>query len=293
MANQSEKAQVTATGPSDVVLLEQTFPQGQRIIDDDVSVKMSTGSNRFWYNLCQLRFMRNFFFWFYEKITPGIWAMFTGRKRYIQDRAHEHLERGAQQVVSLGAGFDTLLSRDSALVNLPCFEVDLPGNTQTKREALTRALGSVPKNLTLVAVDFEKDDLAEKLEESGFDKTKVTCFIWEAVTQYLEEGAVRATFDFLKTAEPGSRVVFTYVQKAYLEGKEDFGMGLLRKQVLGEKPLWVFGLRPGEVEGFVEPYGFKVLSNIGSAEFDAQYTEGLGRSFLFTNIEPIAVVERT
>ena len=46
------------------------------------------------------------------------------------------------------------------------------------------------------------------------------------------------------------------------------------------------------VAGVVEPYGFRVLSNTGSAEIGARYVDGHSRSFALTDLEPIAVLEK-
>ena len=49
-------------------------------------------------------------------------------------------------------------------------------------------------------------------------------FIWEAVTQYLEEKSIRMIFDFLSHAYKGSKIVFTYVRKDFLDGNNMYGM---------------------------------------------------------------------
>ena len=58
---------------------------------------------------------------------------------------------------------------------------------------------------TLVALDFERDDLIPTLVEHGYQTSFRTFFVWEGVTQYLTEPAVRATLAALRTAAPGSR----------------------------------------------------------------------------------------
>jgi O-methyltransferase involved in polyketide biosynthesis len=63
-----------------------------------------------------------------------------------------------------------------------------------------------------VPVDFETQDLADVLANRGNRPERPTFFVWKAVTQYLTEAAVRRTFDFLATAAPGRRLVFTYVR---------------------------------------------------------------------------------
>ena len=74
---------------------------------------MATGTNRFWYRISKLGFVRKGLFRMCERFTPGIWAMFLCRKRFIQDQARSSVgDGGATQVVSLGAGMDTLFVRN-------------------------------------------------------------------------------------------------------------------------------------------------------------------------------------
>ena len=57
-----------------------------------------------------------------EKRIPGVWAIFSVRKRHIDDKVTEATHLDA--LVNLGAGFDTLTFRLPTLVNGPVFEVD-------------------------------------------------------------------------------------------------------------------------------------------------------------------------
>lgn len=51
--------------------------------------------------------------------------------------------------------------------------------------------------------------------------------MWEAVTQYLTEQGVRATFDRLAKAARGSRLAFTYVRKGFLTGGRPSTVGIV------------------------------------------------------------------
>jgi O-methyltransferase involved in polyketide biosynthesis len=53
-------------------------------------------------------------------------------------------------------------------------------------------------------LDFDRDDLRSILAAQGYSATKRTFFVLEAVTQYLVEQGVRATFDWLAKAAPGT-----------------------------------------------------------------------------------------
>ena len=84
--------------------------------------------------------------------------------------------------------------------------------------AVERALGAVPASVHLVPVDFERDELMDRLVGHGYSTGARTFFIWEGVTQYLTEDAVRATLTALQGAPAGSLLVFTYVRKDFIDG---------------------------------------------------------------------------
>ena len=103
------------------------------------------------------------------------------------------------------------------------YEIDQPGNIAAKQKRLEKMFGKVPEHVTLVPIDFDHERLEVKLASTGYSRNARTFFIWEAVSQYLQEVSVRGTFDFLASAPSGSRLVFTYVQKDFIEGKELYG----------------------------------------------------------------------
>jgi O-methyltransferase involved in polyketide biosynthesis len=47
--------------------------------------------------------------------------------------------------------------------------------------------------------------------------------VWEGVTQYLTENAVRATMAALEPAAPGSALAFTYVHRDFIDGVNLYG----------------------------------------------------------------------
>jgi O-methyltransferase involved in polyketide biosynthesis len=72
-----------------------------------------------------------------------------------------------------------------------------------------------------------------------------------AVTQYLTEAGVRKTFDFLGTAAPGSRLVFTYVRKDFLDGTALYGGESAYQEFVVKRQLWHFGMDPNQVAEFL------------------------------------------
>jgi methyltransferase (TIGR00027 family) len=117
---------------------------------------------------------------------------------------------GCRQLVVLGAGFDTRVYRIAALAGVDAFEVDHPATQQPKRR-LTAALKPLARSLTYVTVDFERDDLAERLREAGHTADRPTVWIWEGVVMYLTDAALRSSLAAVAAASaPGSVLVVHY-----------------------------------------------------------------------------------
>ena len=123
--------------------------------------------------------------------------------------------------------------------------------------------GIAPRSVTLVSVDFERDDLMATLASHGYRPDSPTFFVWEGVTQYLTSEAVTATFDQLAHAATGSRIDFTYVRRDFLEGARLYGAPALYRRLRQRSRLWKFGLLPEDVAGFLDQYGWRLIDQAG------------------------------
>jgi methyltransferase (TIGR00027 family) len=235
-------ASETAVGPMTIVATEQYEPEAQRLIHDKLAYHfLPRGVQRVVW-LARWRPLRNLLIGVTEKTAHGIWASMLCRKRAIDDTIGASL--GAiDALVNLGAGFDTRAYRIPGLAALPVFEVDTPENIDAKRGRLQAHFGQVPAMVRLVPVDFEQQQLETALIDQGYSFELKTFFVWEAVTQYLSEEAVRKTFDVLAHAAAGSRLMVTYVRKDFLDGVNLYGAGPTYTALSGEAA--ALALRPG------------------------------------------------
>lgn len=276
----------TSEGPAGILALEQLFPSGKRLLDDDFILRVVPRNIRVWTIILAPAWLRDGMFWLDEKMVPGAWALFPCRKRYIQEKAEDAVSHGIKAVVNLGAGLDTLVFRSKALASLPAWEVDQPVNVAAKRKGLERALGRVPERVTLVAVNFDHEDLPQKLSDAGYAGNEPTLFVLEAVTQYLTEDGIASTFDFLSQAASGSRLLFTYIKQSFLDGDDVGDLKLLYKGTV-QKGIWHFGLDPETVDDFLAPYGWDVVAHESSEDIAAPYITATGRTIRTMQIEPV------
>ena len=269
----------TAIGPMVIAAVDQY--DEHPLVRDEFAARVLPASGRLAVAAARWRPVRNALVAATEKKIPGLWASMLCRKQYVDERI---ATSEAEAVVVLGAGFDTsgCRFRDKRV-----FEVDLPANVESKRARLRAVFGEVPPNISLVPIDFESQQLDQALAEHGYRADLRTLFVWEAVTQYLTEDAVRATFGFLAQAPAGSELVFTFVRKDFLEGTALFGGEAAYREFVVKRRMWKFGLLPGEVAGFVTPYGWAEVEQLGPEEFTERYVAPSGRSL------PVSELERT
>jgi methyltransferase (TIGR00027 family) len=230
--------------------------------------------------------------WAYDRVAgPGPRPSAVARTRFIDDvvtgRAPE-----VDQVVLLGAGFDTRAHRLPALAALTTFEVDHPA-TQARKIAIVAGEGLDTRRVIYVPVDFEHDRLERSLVASGFDPTQPAVFVWEGVTNYLTAPAVDATLATIRElAAPGSTLVVTYVHAGVLDGSVEFpeaNRWVHNVQRAGEP--WTFGLDPGEVRAFLRTRGFELVVDVSTRDADRGRFAALGRRERGSDLYHVAVAE--
>lgn len=182
---------------------------------------------------------------------------------------------GLEQVVVLGAGFDTRAYRFAKkMPGIRFFELDLPATLERKKQVVAQALGEVPDYVAYAPIDFNTETIEEALVRVGYDAAKKTYFVWEGVTMYITEEAVKATLQFIAArSAPGSAVVFDYLLagvaardwKKYPKAR--FSATLCA--VHGEP--WIFGFPEPSAEEFVRKTGLEVVEDLNGEEMTAKY----------------------
>lgn len=142
--------------------------------------------------------------------TLGLVDHVSLRRAEIDAALHEAVEAGTGQLVVLGAGLDGRAWRLPSLQNVTVFEVDHPATQAGKRQRATRR-HRLASEVHFVAVDFERDSVAERLADAGHDAEQPTVWIWEGVTPYLHHEAIEASLsDVAQRSAPGSRLIVSY-----------------------------------------------------------------------------------
>ena len=286
----TKAAAKTGADPIFIVAVEQFFPKDQRIVEDDLALQILPLSIRVVGILMRFGFIRDWLINYSEKTSPGVWGGILCRKRYIRDKLTDMSDQ-IDGVVNLGAGFDTVTYTLDSISKLPVWELDQDVIIKYKKTRLNGMLGSIPSNVKSVSIDFDHEDIREVLENNGYSNDKQIFFIWEAVTQYLEEKSVIKMFDFLSHARNGSKIAFTYVLKDFLRGNNMYGMEEIYKRLV-ETGTWIFGMDPEAWPEFLEEYGWRVIEDIGAEDLGEKYVKPTGRIFATTAIERMIFAEK-
>ena len=191
-------------------------------------------------------------------------AHFLVRTRFIDENLEKAVNAGAEQVVILGAGFDSRAYRFRQLLSkVKVFELDFGPTQEYKKRRVVATLGPPPSNLVYVPVDFTRQSLMVVLRQAGYQAQRKTFFIWEGVTMYLPAEAVRTTLQFVtKNSAPGSSIVFdhlstTAVDPALASEQRRRILATLRDR--GEPQ--IFGLADGTEEAFLSGFGLRLVTH--------------------------------
>lgn len=282
----------TAFGPMMLAAIEQHEPRGCRLVSDDLALPLLPARHRLIVRAMRWPVLRRLAVAAGERTAAGLWALMTCRKRFIDDKLDAALP-DLDAVVILGAGLDTRGCRLARRSDVPVFEVDLPVNIARKKSAIERAFGKIPASVRLLPLDFERDDLFDALTERGYRADMRTFFIWEGVTQYLTEDAVRTTLAALQTAPEDSRLVFTYIRKDFIDGQNLYGAASLYKRFRERRQLWKFGLDPDRVADFIGDYGWRLVEQAGPDYHLAHYIRPAGRHLAASDLEWTAYAVRS
>ena len=210
----------------------------------------------------------------------GILDYIPLRTHVIDGHLQDCLTKGLRQLVILGAGYASRAYRlDELKENVRIIELDTAGTQEDKKAKLTSWLGQLPAHVTFAALDFEKDDLAEKLDQAGFNSSLSTLFIWEGVTYFLDARAVDHTLDYISAHTPaGSSIVFDYVRPEVVDGStQNPVMQSMMEFCVEIGEPYRFGLEPQQVERFLNQHGFQDVVNLTVEEcLDKYLTQSHG-----------------
>jgi methyltransferase (TIGR00027 family) len=269
----------TAAGVAAFRAVESVRPEDERICYDPYAVHFVSPARIAWH-------LNN-----PDKPFPGLANTIAARVRYFDDTIRDAAKEGFEQLVVMGAGYDTRAYRiEEIRGSMRVFEIDHPDTQQVKKEKIRDIFGELPDHVAYVAVDFETQELSGRLRECGYSPEKKTLFVMEGLLVYLPPEAVDELLLFIvRNSGEGSAILFDCSQKR--QTGRTSGMDVQRdlRENTGQhgEPV-LFGIPPEGVGQFLVKRGFSLVRNVTSEEYERMYFQGknkgrtLYRSLSFT-----------
>ncbi len=204
----------------------------------------------------------------------GIYPYIIARTKYMDAVYERALANRVDQIVILGAGFDTRAIRFPVVEgHTLIYEFDAKHTQQTKLNLYHQNNIPVPVNVKFEAIDFVKESLSERLDAIGFPKNKRCLFLMEGLSMYLEPEAIHATFQTMtERMGPTSRVAFDYIYADVLRHeKQHYGETEVMKSVSGVNEAWRFGLEKNTIEPFLSHYNLRLVEHLSAKDIEDRY----------------------
>ena len=216
----------------------------------------------------------------YERLFPGLGNSIRARVRYFDDFVRAAAGEGMEQLVILGAGYDTRPYRMEKLKgnsNVKVFEVDHPETQSLKKEKIEMIFGGLPDHIVYVPVDFEMEGIDQKLPGNGYDRSKKTLFLMEGLVMYIPPMAVDEMLSFIvNNSAKGSEVLFDYFIQSVVDGTCETGKNMRDFAAQQGEP-FLFGIEDGAAEVFLKERGFSRIQNVTSDDYKRAYFHGVNK----------------
>jgi methyltransferase (TIGR00027 family) len=199
-----------------------------------------------------------------KAIPKGLYEYVIARTKYFDTVFIEAVKNNIDQVVFLGAGYDSRPYRFSNIITkTKIFEVDAKPTQEHKISLLHKNKIKISERIKYVPVDFEKDNLFDLLNEWGYDKIKKTLFMWEGVTFYLSYNVVVQMLKMIKeNSSSGSKLCFDF--QTMTNSDE------LIKTDLEDETI-KFGIKNDQIEIFVSENGYKIVDHVKARDMEKMY----------------------
>jgi methyltransferase (TIGR00027 family) len=257
MTEKKQKTSGSAAGVAMMRAIETQKPEGSRICDDPYAHALIQGG--FTYALLKWMIGSGL----YDRLAPGAVSFVVGRERYIDDFLKSCLSEGLDQVVLLGAGYDTRAYRIPGIEKTHVFEIDQSATQEDKLKRLEKVIHPIPANVTFLPMDFNTQSLAERLKSAGYNEQDKTLFIWQGVTYFLTMAGVGNTLAFIAShSGPGSALIFDYFYNEILRDPHRKEVQAMRRTARAFGEDYTFGIDRGQVEPFLTQRGFREVTDM-------------------------------
>lgn len=211
-----------------------------------------------------------------NRFMPGLYEYMIGRTAFFDTIFLSALKENIPQIVLLGAGYDTRPYRFAEVNNTTkIIELDIETTQKRKIKCLKKTGISIPKHVTLVPIDFNKESLKTVLEKAGYEQHKKTLFIWEGICYYLTPESVDATLEFVyRSSNKESVIAFDYAVSISEDtinnyyGVKEFTQSWKKHHA---NEVFRFTIDEGKIESFLAQRDLKIINHLDNSEIEKRF----------------------
>jgi methyltransferase (TIGR00027 family) len=252
--------------------IETVRPSQKRLFNDPYSMIFLDNTFKLAVKISSIPFLGRLILKIIQNNAPGALSSGIARTKYIDDLLEQTISDGVEQVIILGAGFDTRALRLNFLENISLIEIDHPDTSNIKIEKLKNTIGHLPSNVKYYQLDFKKQSLTDLANEYNLNLDIPTTFIWEGVTNYLNQEAVDKTFEFIQKFSDKTYIIFTYIDKQVLDNPQAFqGTEQLFKNLKKSEEPYTFGIQPDMLPEYLKKFDITLIENKSADEYRNKY----------------------
>lgn len=210
----------------------------------------------------------------YDKLFAGYAAEIILRCRHYEEVLIDEVNAGCNQVVLLGAGYDSTSLRNDLGGNVLIYELDTPSAQARKRDLMRTHSLQPRQGIVYVGCDFDAGaDFAANLMNQGFDPNQRSLISCLGVSFYLTPTAVEELLKVLATlCTSSSSILVDYVESSVVDGTTRYPTALRGARFvkrLGE-PLR-FGVDHEVAASFFGDNGFDAIDQYRISELAKLY----------------------
>lgn len=215
-----------------------------------------------------------------EQLLPGLSSSIIARVRYFDDYLKTCLKKGIEQIVILGAGYDTRAYRIEELKDkIEIYEVDHPITQKFKKNIIKKLFG-YNGFVKYVPIDFEIQKIDDQLPEYGYRSDSKTLFIMEGLSMYIPKSAIEDTLSFItKNSKKGSSIILDSYPESLVNGTNTERIAVnIREYLIKQGEPLKFGIEEEDIEKFLKSRGFKNIAVVNSIKYKNLYFKGKNRA---------------
>ncbi|HEY9262096.1 SAM-dependent methyltransferase [Chitinophaga sp.] len=253
--------------------IESTKPEKERLLYDPFAAVFLSKFYQLLLVFCNISLFRNVITACIQFRWPGTFTAAIARTKLIDDMIIDAVRNeGINQVIILHATYDTRAHRLNVGVPLHYVEMDHPA-LQRRKSKLLASLGGIPGiPIDYVQLDMNTQQISEVIPQLLYRQHYKTLFLWEGLTSNMEAKQGETIFHHIRQFNPGTQIIFTYVEKAVLENPKSFyGFEKVNKLLRRAGEGWDFGMCPAELHAYLEAHDMNIRYDGGAADYRAQY----------------------